>query len=227
MTYPPAPWHTHGRAFIQPYLVQASSLSLPDGFRPVTLAGRCVGILALIQYVPPSPLTYAELAWMPCLVSARGVRGYYIEKMYVDSEASVAGGRELWAIPKQLARFAFASRGLASTRSAAEGRSGESIDDNYATIDTEDGAHVELSLFKRGPSIPLRAGAGTVQDGGTDLVRFRGRGTARTASGGLAVRTADGLDAWNGWRTATRLPGLGAALTSFEITMLPPVRRPR
>jgi hypothetical protein len=207
MTYPPAPWHTHGRAYIQPYLVQASSLSLPDGFRPVSLAGRCVGILALIEYVPPSPLTYAELAWMPCLVSASGVRGYYIEKMYVDSEASLAGGRELWAIPKQLARFA--------------------IEDDYATVDTEDGAHVELSLFKRGPSVPLRAGAGTVQDDGSELVRFRGRGTARTASGGLAVRAADGLDAWNGWRTATRLPALGAALTSFEISMLPPVRRPR
>ena len=86
--YPPAPWHTHGRAFLQPYLVRASDVALPEGFRPVTVAGRCVGILGLVEYVAPSPLTYAELLWMPCMISASGLRGYYVAKMYVDSAAS-------------------------------------------------------------------------------------------------------------------------------------------
>ena len=189
---------------MQPYLVDASSLTLPPGFRALTLAGRAVGFLALIEYVPPSPLVYAELAWMPCLVSARGARGYYIAKMYVDSRDSLAGGRELWAIPKQLAQF--------------------SISDRTATVDTEDGAHLELALHRRGPALPLSAGAGTLQPDGIEAVRFLGSGKAHTASGGLTVTAATGMERWLGWPGARRLPGLGAALTRFQITMHPPRR---
>lgn len=209
--YPPAPWHTHGRAWAQPFLVDARALALPPGFRPVTLAGRAIGVLALIEYVAPSPLTYAELTWMPCLVTARAagrtVRGYYVDTMYVDSPASLAGGRELWALPKVLARFVIGAR--------------------EATIDTDDGAHLELELGARGPAIPLRGGGGTVQDGGADLVRFRGTGTVRVGPGSLRVRAAHGTEGWRGFATARRLPGLGVALTSFEVTMCAPQRLPR
>ncbi len=192
---------------MQPYLVDARQLVLPPGFSAVTVAGRALGVLALIEYMPPSPLTYAELTWLPCMVSAGGARGYYIAKMYVNSEASLAGGREIWAIPKQLAQF--------------------SIGSHTATIDTDDGAHLELEMAQRGPSIKLRSGSSTLQDGGTDVVRFRGSGTARTSSGGLTIRSASGMEAWNGWTGARRVPGLGAALTSFEITMHPARRLTR
>ncbi|CAN5923731.1 hypothetical protein BH11MYX3_BH11MYX3_00220 [soil metagenome] len=205
--YPPAPWKTHGRAFMQPYLVDAHQVALPPGFSAVSIAGRCVGVLALVEYFPPSPLTYAELIWLPCLVSAAGARGYYVAKMYVDSEASLAGGREIWAIPKQLARF--------------------SIGSHSATVDTEDGAHLELAMAQRGPSIKLRSGASTLQDGGSDVVRFRGSGTARTGSGGLTITAASGMEDWNGWAGARRLPALGAALSSFEVTMHPARRLQR
>lgn len=203
-TYPPAPWHSHGHAFAQSFLVDARSVRLPAGFEPVTIGGRALGVLAVIEYVSPSPLTYAELAWMPCGVRAGGKRGYFIEKMYVDSTASLAGGRELWAIPKQLATFAFAHRTV--------------------TIDTEDGAHLVLDLARRGPAVTAPVSSGTLQDGGDAIVRFRGSGTARVRSGGLRVREARGMDAWNGWKGARRLPGLGAAMDDFAITMHEPVR---
>ncbi|MBA3820682.1 MAG: acetoacetate decarboxylase family protein, partial [Deltaproteobacteria bacterium] len=126
--YPPPPWATHGRAWIQPYLVDVRSLALPAGFTPVSIAGRALGALALVEYVTPSPLTYGELAWMPCAVRATAGggtrRGYYVEKMYVDSPASLAAGRTEWALPKQLARFEF--------------------EDDRAVVDTEDGAHLVL-----------------------------------------------------------------------------------
>lgn len=200
--YPPPPWHSHGRAWVQPYLVDAVHLTLPPGFCAVTALGKAVGFLALVEYVPPSPLVYAELAWLPCLVDASGERGLYIAKMYVDSRDSLAGGREIWAIPKQLATFAIRS--------------------DSATIDTEDGAHLQLVLHTRGPALPLAAGARTIQPRDGGIVRFHGSGTARTASGGLSVRTQRGTEAWLGWESARRLPGLGAALTKFEITMHPP-----
>ncbi len=209
--YPPAPWHTHGRAWAQPFLVDARALDLPPGFRPVTIADRAIGVLALIEYVAPSPLTYAELTWMPCTVTARAagrtVRGTFVDTMYVDSAASLAGGRALWALPKVLARFAIGAR--------------------EATIDTDDGAHLVLELGARGPALPLRGAGGTVQDAGPELVRFRGAGSARVAPGSLRVREARGTESWRGFATARRLPGLGVALTSFEVAMLAPQRLPR
>jgi hypothetical protein len=200
--YPPPPWHSHGRAWVQPYLVDAGDVSLPAGFRAVTSLGKAVGFLALIEYTPPSPLVYAELAWLPFLVSAAGQKGLYIAKMYVDSKDSLEGGREIWAIPKQLARF--------------------DIRNDAATVDTEDGAHLELALYRRGPALSLKAGAGTLQPKDGGVVRFRGTGTAKTSSGGLSVTASRGMDSWLAWRGARRLAGLGAALPRFQITMQPP-----
>lgn len=211
MSYPQPPWHTHGRAFFQPYLVDASTVRLPDGFSPVTFAGRAVGVLALVEYVPPSPLSYGELVWLPCLVTARTngrrVRGYYVEKMYVDSDASLAGGRELWALPKQKARF--------------------QIGGGEAIVDTEDGARLVLDIAPRGPAVSAPVAGTTLQLAGDELVRFRGSGNARTGLARMRVREARGLDAWGGWRGARALPGLAARLDDFVITMHEPRRMPR
>lgn len=199
MDYPSAPWHTYGRAFVQPFLVVAKELRVPAGFTPITFAGRAVGLLGLVEYRPPSPLVYAELVWMPCLVHAAGARGYFVNKMYVDSDASLAGGREIWSLPKQKARF--------------------SIAEHTATIETEDGAHLMLELRQRGPAVKTAAGAATLQDGDEHIVRFRGTGTTRIRSGGLRIREAKGLEHWVGLTGARRIPGLGMALDDFSITM--------
>jgi hypothetical protein len=193
---------------MQMYLVDAKTLRLPRGFEPLTVAGRAVGVLGLIQYVAPSPLVYNELTWMPCLVKAAGrgrsVRGYFVDKMYVDSEASLAGGREMWRLPKQLARI--------------------EVSDREAVIDTEDGAHLRLDLLRRGPAPRTRLGTTTVQDGGTELVRFKGSGAGLLSSGGIKVRDDRGAEAWTGWRSSRRLPGVGFSLRDFEITMHAPQR---
>lgn len=211
MSYPPAPWHTHGHAFMQPYLVDPARLRLPDGFEPVVFAGRAVGVLGLVQYVAPSPLIYGELVWMPCLVrtvaGGRRTRGYFVEKMYVDSTASLAGGREIWALPKQRARF--------------------EIGEREAIVETEDGARVVLAFARRGPAIRMPVGAATLQDGGPEVVRFRGSGTARVGSASLTVREARGLDGWMGWTGARRIPGLGIGVRDFEVTMHAPRRLSR
>ena len=221
--YPPPPWHTHGRAFAQPYLVDARALDLPAGVTPVTLAGRAVGILALIEYLPPSPLSYAELIWMPCMVRAAGKRGYFVDRMYVDSAPSLAAGRAEWALPKQLADFA--------------------ITDTRATITTDDGAHLVLELARRSPGVPTPVASGTLQSVAADgrlqssaadgtpirvtpgarrIVGFRGTGRAHVHSGSLRVVETRGLAHWRGFATARRLPAAGAALSDFAITMHEP-----
>lgn len=196
----------HGRAFVQPFVVDASHLRLPDGFSAVTIAGRAIGVLGLIEYLPPSPLVYAELVWMPCLVRAAGKRGYFVEKMYVDSDASLAGGREIWALPKQKARF--------------------EIGDRSATIETDDGAHLVLDLKRRGPAVRAATGGRTLQAGVDEIVQFRGAGSARISSGSMHVREASGLDGWMGWPGAHRMPAVGIALEDFAITMREPQHLP-
>lgn len=207
--YPDPPWRMHGRAIFQPFAVPARSLRLPAGFTPRLAGGRALGMLGLVDYVAPSPLTYGELVWMPCFVTARtadGGRasGYWVEKMYVDSEASLRGGRAIWALPKQLARFEWGEREV--------------------RVETEDGARLVLDVALRGPALGGPPKIATLQREGDELVRFLGTGRARVRSAHLRVREARGLEAWSGWTGAVRLPAMGAALSAFEMTMHAPRR---
>jgi hypothetical protein len=211
-SFPRAPWKTRGRAFFQPFVVHAGSLRLPEGFAPVAITGRCMGLLGYVEYVAPSPILYRELLWMPALVSVaveggRRARGYWVEKMYVDSEASRDGGREIWALPKQLARF--------------------EESDGTLRVDTEDGAHLVLDLALRGPALGGPPNIATLQADGDEVVRFRGSGRASLRSARVVVREERGTEGWAGWSSATRVPALGAALVDFDVTMQEPRRMRR
>jgi hypothetical protein len=100
-TYPPAPWNMHGQLWLSLFRVR-------EGDHP----DREPGIygVALVKYEEPSPLTYAELL-VAHLVSTGGTpsKAVNITDIWVDSPASVAGGRALWAIPKDLCDFTFIS----------------------------------------------------------------------------------------------------------------------
>lgn len=73
--------------------------------------------VALVSYEEPSPLTYHELLVARTTTAksagsasdrrpdAKGKGAVTITDIWVDSEASLAGGRELWAIPKQRCDF--------------------------------------------------------------------------------------------------------------------------
>lgn len=60
---------------------------------------------AWVEYVDPSPLRYGELLLARATRTSGGGFAATITDIWVDSEASRAGGRALWAIPKQLCRF--------------------------------------------------------------------------------------------------------------------------
>jgi len=95
MTYPPAPWNMHGQLFLSLFRVRAGDH--PD---------RAPGVYgaALVSYEQPSPLTYSELL-VARPVKAAGGRRVTITDIWVDSEDSLHGGRDLWAIPKDLCEF--------------------------------------------------------------------------------------------------------------------------
>ena len=91
MTYPPAPWNMHGQLWLSLFRVREGDH--PE--RPAGLYGA-----ALVSYERPSPLTYSEL-----LVARPVEKKVTITDIWVDSEDSRDGGRELWAIPKDLCDF--------------------------------------------------------------------------------------------------------------------------
>jgi acetoacetate decarboxylase len=68
---------------------------------------------AFVSYEEGSPLTYLELLVARMVdLKARKVR---ITDIWVDSEESLAGGRSLWAIPKDLAKLELSDRRLGPT----------------------------------------------------------------------------------------------------------------
>jgi hypothetical protein len=95
VTYPPAPWKMHGQLWLSLFRVR-------EGDHPDREPG--VYGAALVSYEQPSPLTYSELL-VARPVKAAGGRRVNITDIWVDSADSRDGGRELWAIPKDLCRF--------------------------------------------------------------------------------------------------------------------------
>ncbi len=106
LTYPPEPWDLHGHAHVGVWLVPHRQAPPPHhvGTRQLRLFGRVVVAAAFFRYDRPSPLTYDEI--MATQLVRDGWRPRVsITHIWVDSPASMAGGRELWAIPKDLAEF--------------------------------------------------------------------------------------------------------------------------
>jgi hypothetical protein len=100
VSYPPAPWQMVGSLWLTLFRVREPV----DDLRPAGLYGA-----AFVSYEEGSPLTYSEfLVARPVATDEHG-RRVTITDIWVDSPASVAGGRELWAIPKGLCDFSFES----------------------------------------------------------------------------------------------------------------------
>ena len=95
VSYPAAPWNMTGQLWLSLFKVRAGDH--PD--REPGIYG-----VALVKYEEPSPLTYGEL-----LVARQVNKAVSITDIWVDSIQSVHGGRDLWAIPKDLCDFSFTS----------------------------------------------------------------------------------------------------------------------
>ena len=94
--YPPAPWHMHGSLWLSAFKLREDA----DDRHPAGTYG-----VALVSYEDPSPLTYHELLVARTTKNRAGKGAVTITDIWVDSAASQAGGRELWAIPKELCDF--------------------------------------------------------------------------------------------------------------------------
>lgn len=110
----------------------------------MTLGGTGLVATAWFDYLPSGQMSYHEL------LSAVVVRGGLtptatITEIWVDSPASLAGGRALWAIPKELADLEFTGgRGFTATAST----NGEDAPGG--------GDWIATAAFTPRPSLPAR-----------------------------------------------------------------------
>lgn len=121
--YPPAPWHMHGSMWLTVFRLGHDV----DERHPAGVYGA-----AVVDYRDPSPLSYGELLLARTVEPASGEkrgRVVTITDIWVDSPASMAGGRELWAIPKELCDFELdsESRGPLTTTRWTAAAGGEPI----------------------------------------------------------------------------------------------------
>lgn len=93
---------------------------LPSGARLLSVAGNVFVAVAFVSYEPGGVLSYDELL-VGTPVWDRGSLAVSIPQIWVDSEVSREGGRELWGIPKEMARFGQGSSiaGVSVTRGLA------------------------------------------------------------------------------------------------------------
>ncbi len=98
--YPAAPWDMKGQLWMSAFKSDAP-VQLPTGLKhfldPKTI------IVTLVRYLEGT-LPYDELiVGTPARLGARV--GIYVDYIWVNSLASVWGGRRIWGVPKNLAEF--------------------------------------------------------------------------------------------------------------------------
>jgi len=206
--YPRPPWRMHGEAYFSPYLVDRTKVSLPAGFELVHPGRFTVGVFGIVRYLPPSPLVYDELVFMPCFVRAPRfgprARGWYVSVMYVSETHTLRGGREIWKLPKTLASFEFTTR--------------------TCKVRANDGTELGVEFASRGPTVNAPARISTLQyNDGVSLCRFRSK--ARASFGAASMRVTDfstNAPAWGGFDPSRRVPLPAVTQQDFVADMLIP-----
>lgn len=108
MPYPQAPWILKGYAIQTLHLV---NIDLVRPLIPLELEiisvwpDKTLASVYLSNYGSGSALEYSELIIAPALVNYQRKIGGWISHIYVDNADSVAGGREIWGLPKEIAEF--------------------------------------------------------------------------------------------------------------------------
>ncbi|MGG6294351.1 acetoacetate decarboxylase family protein [Leptolyngbya sp. AN02str] len=108
MPYPQAPWLLQGHAFqtIQLFDGDRVRAGIPSELEIVSpIPGKTLGGIYFASYTQGSVLQYNELIVVSAFVRKGANIGAWISHIYVDHPDSVAGGRDIWGLPKELAQF--------------------------------------------------------------------------------------------------------------------------
>lgn len=117
MPYPPAPWTLQGYAIQTLQLVDIQRVRplIPPELEIVSVwPGKTLGGVYVSSYRSGSVLQYNELIVNSAIVRYAGRIGGWVSHIYVDNADSVAGGREIWGLPKEMAEFTWENGASAS-----------------------------------------------------------------------------------------------------------------
>jgi acetoacetate decarboxylase len=110
MVYPPAPWKLQGYAIGTLQLVDVARVRplVPSELEIISLfPGKTLGGIYISSYGLGSVMEYNELIVVSAIANYSGKWGAWISHIYVDNPNSVAGGREIWKLPKEIAQFSW------------------------------------------------------------------------------------------------------------------------
>lgn len=119
MNYPPAPWTLQGYGFQSLHLLDVDRARpfIPSNLEIVQVfPGKTLGGVYIAYYSGTPVQEYNELIIVSGIVSQAGKIGAWVSHIYVDNPDSVAGGREIWGLPKELAQFDWKLTGLPSVQ---------------------------------------------------------------------------------------------------------------
>ncbi len=120
MTYPQPPWTLKGDAFVTLQLLDIARVRplIPAELNIVSVfPSKTVGGVYLSKYSSGSVLEYSELIIIAGFLSYKGKFGGWVSHIYVDNPDSVAGGREVWGLPKELAQFSWEASSVTVSQS--------------------------------------------------------------------------------------------------------------
>ncbi len=155
MPYPQAPWTLQGYAIQTLHLVNIDRVRplIPSELAIISVwPGKTIGSLYLSNYGSGSVLEYNELIIVPALVRYQSKIGAWISHIYVDNADSVAGGREIWGLPKELAEF--------------------TLEPEYASVHQGNHKLCSVNYNQQTWAWPTQLGASSFNAKGTDLLRF-------------------------------------------------------
>jgi acetoacetate decarboxylase len=110
MVYPTAPWNLQGYAIGTVQLIDVARVRplVPSELEIISLfPGKTLGGIYISSYGLDSAMEYNELIVVSAIVNYSGKWGAWISHIYVDNPNSVAGGREIWKLPKEIAQFSW------------------------------------------------------------------------------------------------------------------------
>lgn len=162
MSYPQAPWILQGYAFQTLQLLDTERVRpfIPAELDIISVfPGKTVGGVYLSKYGYGSVLEYSELIVISGIHSYKGKFGGWVSHIYVDNPDSVAGGREIWGLPKELAEFTWT--------------------ENSVSVRQDNRLLCSLNYSRQGFGLQQKLGALSFSTQGADLLLFPAEVEAR------------------------------------------------
>lgn len=172
MQYPQTPWSLRGYSLQTAHVLDVARVRslIPSELEVVSVwPGKTLGGIYISSYGSGSTLEYNELIVVCAITRCSGQFGVWVSHIYVDNPNSVAGGREIWGLPKELAEFTWDLRNKPSV-----------------WVRQGDQLLCSLSAEWQSPGLSLPIALSGLSKRGAELLSFGGR-----ASGDLSLMGAN------------------------------------